>query len=446
MVEKILIANRGEIAVRIIRACRDMGIPSVAVFSDADADGLHVKMADEAVCIGPPLSRKSYLNAERILTAARDTGADAVHPGYGFLSESPDFARACADAGIVFIGPPPEVIRMAGNKSQARKELNRLGVPVIPGSEELIATPDAAAEAAESLGYPVIIKASAGGGGRGMRIAHDVTELAAGFSVAAAEAGAAFGTSDLYLEKYLVKPRHVEIQILADRHGNVVHLGERECSIQKRYQKLIEEAPSPVVDADLRRRMGETAVRVARSMGYVNAGTMEFLVDRDGRFFFMEVNARLQVEHPVTEMITGIDIVMEQIRIAGGDTLKFRQEDICINGWAMECRINAADPDDDFMPSPGEVGTLNLPGGPWVRMDTYLTAGCMVPPFYDSLVGKLIVWAPDRTSALARMNRALSEFEIEGIRVTAPFHREILADGDFKRGIYDTHFIEEEEV
>jgi acetyl-CoA carboxylase biotin carboxylase subunit len=439
---KILIANRGEIALRILRACRDMGIATVAVYSDADARTPAVELADEAVHIGPPLSRKSYLNSGRILEAAKESGADAVHPGYGFLSENAAFARACEKAGLTFIGPSPEAIAMAGDKSTARKTLADLGVPVIPGSKGVVSSSEEAVAAAEAVGYPVIVKASGGGGGRGMRIARDAAELASVFSVASAEAGAAFGNAAVYLEKYIQRPRHIEIQVLADAHGHVLHLGERECSIQQRYQKLIEESPSPLVDADLRDRMGRTAVRVARAIGYVNAGTMEFLVDADRNYYFMEVNARVQVEHPVTEMVTGVDIVAEQIRIASGQALSLRQEDVRLSGWSLECRINAADPDQDFMPSPGEVDALILPGGPWVRVDTALVPGCFVPPFYDSLVAKLVVWAPDRPAAICRMARALSEFRIDGIAVTVPFHQRVIEDPEFRRGNYDTHFLE----
>lgn len=442
MFTKVLIANRGEIALRVLRACREMGIATVAVYSDADAQTLPVQLADEAVRVGPPLSRKSYLRADRILEVARETGADAVHPGYGFLSENEDFARACQSAGLTFIGPPPAAIAMAGDKATARKTLADLGVPVIPGSQAVVSSPEEAVMEAETVGFPVIVKASGGGGGRGMRIARNASELATVFSVASGEAGAAFGNASVYLEKYIQRPRHIEIQILSDIHGNVIHLGERECSIQKRYQKLLEECPSPFVDAELRDRMGRTAVRVARAIGYVNAGTMEFLVDGDHQFYFMEVNARVQVEHPVTEMVTGVDLVAEQIRIASGEALSLHQEDVRLNGWSLECRINAEDADQDFLPSPGQVDALVLPGGPWVRVDTALVPGGFVPPFYDSLVAKLVVWAPDRPGAIRRMARALSEFRIEGIAVTVPFHQRVIEEPDFQRGEYDTHFLE----
>ena len=439
---KILIANRGEIAVRVIRACREMGIKTVAVFSDADTEALHVKYADEAVNIGPPLSRKSYLNIDNILKAAQETGAEAVHPGYGFLSENESFARACAENNLVFIGPTADCIAGAGNKSAARKTLIDLGVPVIPGSEDIISSPQQAFEIAENVGYPVILKASGGGGGRGMRIAHGREELSEAIAVASGEARAAFGNPDLYLEKYIEKPRHIEIQILADQFGNVVHLGERECSIQMRYQKLIEESPSPFVDDDLRKKLGEIAILVARSIGYTNAGTMEFLVDKHKNYYFMEINARVQVEHPVTELVTGIDIVQQQIVIAAGGRLDFKQDDIRLNGWSIECRINAADPEDNFMPSPGTIEDLILPGGPGVRMDTHIYNNYEISPFYDSLIGKLVVWGKDRPMAIRRMQRALDEFQIEGIKVTVPFYKKVFKDKDFIAGEIDTHFLQ----
>ena len=440
--KKILVANRGEIAVRIIRACQEMGIKTVAVFSDADADALHVQYADEAVNIGPPLSRKSYLNIDRIIEAAVDKNVDAIHPGYGFLSENEAFARACADSNRVFIGPSADCIATAGNKSAARKTVTALGIPVIPGSENVLTSPQAALEVAESVGYPVILKASGGGGGRGMRIAHDEEALLDGFAMASGEARAAFGDPDLYLEKYIEKPRHIEIQIMGDRFGNYVFLGERECSIQMRYQKLIEESPSPFVDDGLRQALGEAAIAVARSVGYSNAGTMEFLVDKDKNFYFMEINARLQVEHPVTELVTGIDIVQQQILLAAGEKLSVGQDDIRLNGWSIECRINAADPADNFMPSPGEITSLILPAGPGVRVDTHIFNQYEISPFYDSLIGKLVVWAQNRQMAIKRMQRALSEFRIEGIKSTVPFHQRVFQDKNFIRGDIDTHFLE----
>jgi acetyl-CoA carboxylase biotin carboxylase subunit len=440
--DKLLIANRGEIAVRIIRACKEMGIKTVAVFSDADENALHVKYADEAVNIGPALSRKSYLNIDNIIQAATEKKVDAVHPGYGFLSENADFAKACVDNNLIFIGPSAECIAAAGNKSAARKTLMALGISIIPGSDDIISSPEEAFEVAADVGYPVILKASGGGGGRGMRIAHDKEELADALAVASGEARAAFGNPDLYLEKYIERPRHIEIQILGDHFGNYIYLGERECSIQMRYQKLIEESPSPFVDDVLRNKLGETAIRVARSIGYSNAGTMEFLVDKNRNFYFMEVNARVQVEHPVTELVTGIDIVQQQILLAQGEKLTIKQDEIRLNGWSMECRINAADPADNFMPSPGEIKNLILPGGPGVRVDTHIFNQYEISPFYDSLIGKLVVWAENRDMAIKRMQRALSEFRIEGIKSTVPFHQGVFQDEDFIRGDIDTHFLE----
>ena len=440
--KKLLIANRGEIAVRIIRACKEMEIKTVAVFSDADKDALHVKYADEAVNIGPALSRKSYLNMDNIIQAATQTKADAVHPGYGFLSENAAFAKACVDNNLIFIGPSAECIATSGNKSAARKTLMALGISIIPGSDGIISSPQEAFEVAADVGYPVILKASGGGGGRGMRIAYDKDELADALAVASGEARAAFGNPDLYLEKYIQKPRHIEIQIIGDHFGNYIHLGERECSIQMRYQKLIEESPSPFVDDALRNKLGETAIQVARSVGYTNAGTMEFLVDKNKNFYFMEVNARVQVEHPVTELVTGLDIIQQQILLAQGEKLTLGQDEIRLNGWSMECRINAADPADNFMPSPGEIKNLILPGGPGVRMDTHIFNHYEISPFYDSLIGKLVVWAKDRDMAIKRMQRALSEFQIEGIKVTVPFHQTVFQDEDFIRGDIDTHFLE----
>lgn len=439
---KILIANRGEIAVRIIRACKEMGIKTVAVFSDADTDALQVKYADEAVHIGPALSRKSYLNMDNIIQAATGKKVDAVHPGYGFLSENADFAKACVDNNMVFIGPSAECMAASGNKSAARKTLMALGIAIIPGSDDIISSPQEAFEVAKNVGYPVILKASGGGGGRGMRIANDQNELADALAVASGEARAAFGNPDLYLEKYIEKPRHIEIQIIGDHFGNYIHLGERECSIQMRYQKLIEESPSPFVDEALRKKLGETAVQIARSIGYTNAGTMEFLVDKNKDFYFMEVNARIQVEHPVTELVTGLDIVQQQILLAQGEKLALGQDEIRLNGWSLECRINAADPADNFMPSPGKIQELILPNGPGVRVDTHIYNHYEISPFYDSLIGKLVVWAMDRDMAIKRMQRALSEFRIEGIKSTVPFHQRVFQDEEFIRGDIDTHFLE----
>ncbi|MBU1344843.1 MAG: acetyl-CoA carboxylase biotin carboxylase subunit [Proteobacteria bacterium] len=442
MFKRILIANRGEIAVRVIRACREMGIATVAVYSDADKDSLHVKYADDAVNIGPALSHKSYLNMDNIIDAAKKTKADAIHPGYGFLSENAAFAQACQDNDITFIGPTAHCIAKAGDKSSARKALIDIGIPVIPGSDDILLSSDMACVAADSVGFPVILKASGGGGGRGMRIARTKKELIDAFSMASGEAAAAFGNPDIYLEKYIEKPRHIEIQILGDMFGNFVHLAERECSIQMRYQKLIEEAPSSFVDEELRATLGETAITIARAIGYHNAGTIEFLLDKDKNFYFMEVNARVQVEHPVTELITGIDIVRQQILISAGQKLTIRQDEIIPNGWSIECRINASDPDDDFMPSPGRIESILFPGGPGVRIDTHIHDNYMVGPFYDALIGKLIVWDKDRPMAISRMKRALDEFEIKGIQTTIPFFRKIFRNKDFQKGDIDTHFLE----
>jgi len=440
--KKILIANRGEIALRIIRACREMGIKTVAVFSDADKGSLHVRYADEAVNIGPALSRKSYLNRDNIIGAAKETRADAIHPGYGFLSENADFAKACSDNGITFIGPSAQTIAMAGDKSAARQTLIELGVPVIPGSDDIVSSADGACMVADQVGYPVILKAAGGGGGRGMRIAGNKEELVGVFSIAAGEAKAAFGNPNLYLEKYIENPRHIEIQIIGDNQGNYIHLGERECSIQMRYQKLIEESPSSFVDETLRNELGQTAIRIAKSVGYTNAGTMEFLVDKDKNYYFMEINARVQVEHPVTELVTGVDIVEQQILIAAGEELNIKQDDIVLNGWSMECRINASDPNDNFMPSPGQIESVIFPGGPGIRIDTHIHDKYMVTPFYDSLIGKLIVWAKDRPTAIRRMKRALGEFEIKGIETTIGFYGKIFDNDRFQRGEIDTHFLE----
>jgi len=440
--KRILVANRGEIAVRIIRACKEMEIKTIAVFSDADKDSLHVRYADDAVNIGPAMSYKSYLNIDNIIGAAKETKADAIHPGYGFLSEDAAFAQACEDNGMTFIGPSAQCIAKAGNKSSARQILIDLDIPVIPGSDDIISSPENACEIAQKVGYPVILKASGGGGGRGMRIANNREELVEAFSIASGEAKAAFGNPDIYLEKYIEKPRHIEIQILGDMFGNYVHLAERECSIQMRYQKLIEEAPSSFVDEEFRAILGETAIKIARSIGYFNAGTMEFLVDKDKNFYFMEVNARVQVEHPVTELITGIDIVQQQILIAAGQKLEIKQDEIIPNGWSMECRINACDPKDNFMPSPGEIESILFPGGPGVRIDTHIHDKYMVGPFYDSLIGKLIVWAQDRPSAINRMKRALDEFQIKGIQTTIPFFRKVFENKAFQKGDIDTHFLE----
>ena len=441
MFKKILIANRGEIALRIIRACRDLGIETVAVYSEADRDSIHVRLANEAVCIGPAASRDSYLNIPRIISAAEITAAEAIHPGYGFLSENPQFAEVVESCGIVFIGPTSEQIRRMGDKAMARQTMAAAGVPVVPGSAGPVRTAEEAIETSASTGFPLIIKALAGGGGRGMRVVEEESELVDRFNTARAEAEAAFGNGDVYIERYLRRPRHVEIQLLGDRHGNCVQLFERDCSVQRRHQKLIEESPSPAVDPELRRKMGEAALVGARAIGYVGAGTIEFLLDEDGRFYFMEMNTRLQVEHPVTEIITGLDLVRSQIRVAAGEPLEFTQADLSIHGHAIECRINAEDPAHDFRPSPGRIEYLHFPGGPGVRVDSHIYAGYRVPPNYDSLIAKIITWGDTRQEALARMRRSLSETLIDGVPTTIPFHLRVLADEEFVAGRFDTSFV-----
>ncbi|NPV28535.1 MAG: acetyl-CoA carboxylase biotin carboxylase subunit [Firmicutes bacterium] len=442
MFKKILVANRGEIAVRIIRTCREMGIKTVAVYSEADRDSLHVKMADEAVCIGAPPPNRSYLNIPNIISAAEVKGAEAIHPGYGFLAENPYFAEICETCGIKFIGPPASAIEEMGAKARARELMAKAGVPVVPGSPGLLTKDDEIAEIAEAIGYPVIIKASAGGGGRGMRIAQNRAELEKSVSTARTEAEAAFGDGGIYLEKYIVEPRHVEIQVLADQYGNVVHLGERDCSIQRRHQKLVEETPCPALTPALREEMGAAAVRAARAVNYVGAGTVEFLLDKQGNYYFIEMNTRLQVEHPVTEWVTGIDIVAEMIRIAAGEPLGYRQEDIKFSGAALECRINAEDPELDFRPCPGVITAYLPPGGFGVRVDSGVYPGCRIPPYYDSLIAKLITWGKDRSEAIRRMRRALREFEIEGVATTIPFLQRIMDNAFFQRGETYTNFIQ----
>ena len=441
---KVLIANRGEIALRILRSCRELGISTVAVYSTVDRSALHVQLADEAVCVGEGPSNKSYLNIPNILAAATSRGVDAIHPGYGFLAENDRFAEMCRDHGITFIGPSPHAIRSMGDKSTAKSTMQAVGVPTVPGSEGLLPNPEAAAELAAVMGYPVMIKATAGGGGRGMRLVPSPDQLVKLYKAAQGEADAAFGNPGLYMEKFIDRPRHVEVQILADRHGNVVHLGERDCSIQRRHQKLLEEAPSPALDPELRRQMGEAAVAAARSINYEGAGTVEFLLDRSGGFYFMEMNTRIQVEHPVTEMVTGIDLIAEQLRIAGGEPISVRQEDIQMNGHAIECRINAEDAQHNFRPAPGRITGWLPPGGPGVRVDSHVYTGYDIPPFYDSLIGKLIIWAPDRPAALARMKRALNECAITGIPTTVDFHLRMLDRPEFQRGDVHTKFVEEE--
>ena len=442
MFKRILIANRGEIALRVMRACKELGVETVAVYSEADSNAIYLRYADETICIGPPKSSQSYLDIPRIISAAEIADVDAIHPGYGFLSENSHFAEVCESCGITFIGPTPETIDLVGNKSRAKETARAAGVPVIPGSKSVVESEGAAIEEARRIGYPVLVKASSGGGGRGMRVARNDVSLVNGFLAARAEAEAAFGDSSVYLEKLISNPRHVEVQILADTHGNIVHLGERDCSIQRRHQKVVEEAPSPVVNDKLRREMGEAAKKICRAAGYSNAGTVEFLVDGKLDYYFMELNARVQVEHPVTEMITGIDIVREQILIAAGEPLSFRQKDVKIQGHAIECRINAENPDDDFRPSPGRVHGYFVPGGAHVRLDTHVYAGYDIPPYYDSLIAKLVVWGKDREDALNRAQRALAEYVVEGIHTTIPLHRRILRHPKFREGVFDTSFIE----
>tara|TARA_Y100001970_G_scaffold154268_1_gene188899 strand:+ start:9358 stop:10707 length:1350 start_codon:yes stop_codon:yes gene_type:complete len=444
MVEKVLIANRGEIALRIIRSCRELGIATVAVFSTVDKNALHVQLADEAVCVGDSLSNKSYLNIPNILAAATSRGVDAIHPGYGFLAENDKFAEMCNDHGIVFIGPSPNSIRLMGDKSTAKETMERVGVPTVPGSKGLLVDVDEAFDLAEGIGYPVIIKATAGGGGRGMRLVESKDTLEKMFKAAQGEAEAAFGNDGLYMEKFIKKPRHVEIQILADRSGNVIHLGERDCSVQRRHQKLLEESPSPAINPILREKMGDAAIAAAKSINYEGAGTVEFLVDEDENFYFMEMNTRIQVEHPVTEMVTGVDLIAEQIKIASGNDLDFLQGEIKLNGHAIECRINAEDPSHNFRPSPGRITGWLPPGGPGVRVDSHVYTGYEIPPFYDSLIGKLIVWGKDRNTAIKRMNRALNECAVTGIPTTINFHLSLLDKSKFKEGKIHTKYVEEE--
>ncbi len=444
MVEKVLIANRGEIALRIIRSCRELDIATVAVYSTVDKKALHVQLADEAVCVGDSLSNKSYLNIPNILAAATSRGVDAIHPGYGFLAENDKFAEMCNDHGITFIGPSPNAIRSMGDKSTAKETMERVGVPTVPGSKGLLSSVEEAYEMAEDIGYPVIIKATAGGGGRGMRLVENKANLEKMFKAAQGEAEAAFGNDGLYMEKFIKKPRHVEIQILADRSGNVVHLGERDCSVQRRHQKLLEESPSPAINHSLRKKMGNAAIAAAKSISYEGAGTVEFLVDDNNNFYFMEMNTRIQVEHPVTEMVTGVDLIAEQIKIAGGDNLEFTQDDIQLNGHAIECRINAEDPSHNFRPSPGKITGWLPPGGPGVRVDSHVYTGYEIPPFYDSLIGKLIVWGKDRNTAIKRMNRALNECAVTGIPTTINFHLSLLNKRKFMEGKIHTKYVEEE--
>ncbi|PIW66619.1 MAG: acetyl-CoA carboxylase biotin carboxylase subunit [Candidatus Omnitrophica bacterium CG12_big_fil_rev_8_21_14_0_65_43_15] len=442
MFSKILIANRGEVALRVIRACKELGIKTVAVYSEVDVDSMHTYLADEAVCIGPAQSANSYLNIPAIISAAEITDVEAIHPGYGFLAENAHFAEICQSCKIKFIGPTPENMRLMGDKIIAKDTMKKAGVPTIPGSPSAVKTKEEAIKIVQKIKYPVIIKASAGGGGKGIRVAHNDVRLISAFMTAQTEAEAAFGNPEVYIEKYIEHPRHVEIQIMADEHGNVVHLGERDCTIQRRHQKLIEESPSPAVDAKLRKKMGDMAVRGAKGAGYKNVGTMEFLLDTDGSFYFMEMNTRIQVEHPITEMVTGIDIVKEQIRIAAGEKLKINQDSIEFKGCAIECRINAEDPDNNFMPSPGKIITFHVPGGPGVRVDTHVYQGYSIPPYYDSMIGKLICYAKTRQEAIRVMRRALDEYVVDPIKTTIPFHKKVFSNQKFIQGKFYTDFVE----
>jgi acetyl-CoA carboxylase biotin carboxylase subunit len=441
MFKKILIANRGEIALRVICACRELGIKTVAVYSEADENSLHVRFADEDVCIGPARAGDSYLSVPAVISAAEITGADAIHPGYGFLSESAYLAEVCEACHIKFIGPAPNVIRLLGDKARARRAMKKAGIPILPGSDGPVDSEERAQKIARDLGYPIIIKAVAGGGGRGMRVIRSAAELGKALKTAQREAEAAFGVGDVYLEKYVERPRHVEFQVLGDHHGAVVHLGERECSIQRRHQKLIEEGPSVAVTEKMRRKLGSAVVDAARAVQYTNAGTFEFLLDDKGNFYFLEVNTRIQVEHPVTEFITGVDIVKEQIRVAAGERLSFKQGDVTFTGHAIECRINAEDP-ETFAPSPGVIHAFSVPGGPGVRVDTFAHAECTIPPYYDSMIAKIIVHGRDRQEAIARIRRTLEMTVIEGIRTSIPMHLKILADPDFAAGRLHTGFME----
>jgi acetyl-CoA carboxylase biotin carboxylase subunit len=442
MFQKVLVANRGEIAVRVIRACKELGIETVAIYSEADREALHVKLADEAYCVGPTLSRESYLNIKNILSLATSIGVDAIHPGYGFLAENADFAEYCKKCGITFIGPDAEAIEKMGDKAVAKDTMKKANVPVVPGTDGLVEDLEEAVRIADEIGYPVIIKATAGGGGKGIRIAENREDLRRLITMAQTEAATAFGNAGVYLEKYIDQMRHVEIQVMGDKHGNVIYLGERDCSIQRRLQKLIEEAPSPALTPEKRKMMGEAAVAAAKAVNYVGAGTIEFIYAPDGSFYFMEMNTRIQVEHPVTEMITGIDLIKEQIRVAAGEPLSITQDDVVLNGWSIECRINAEDPEKNFMPCPGKIHTYLPPGGYGVRVDSAAYPGYTVNPFYDSMIAKLIVWAPTREEAILRMDRALSEFQIEGIKTTIGFHRKVLRHEKFIEGDVSTKFLE----
>lgn len=442
MFSKILIANRGEVALRIIRACKELGIRTVAVYSEADINSLHVRFADEAICIGSAASSSSYLNIPSIISAAEITDVEAIHPGYGFLAEDAHFAEICESCKIKFIGPTPENMRLMGDKMAAKETARKAGVPVVPGSKAVVKTKEDALRIAKETRYPIIIKAAAGGGGKGMRVCHNDVRLISAMLTAQREAEASFGNPDVYIEKYVERPRHVEIQILGDSYGHIIHLGERDCTIQRRHQKLIEESPSPVLDSKLRKKISEAAIKCAKAINYVNAGTIEFLVDYTGNFYFMEMNTRIQVEHPVTEAVTGIDLVKEQIRIASGEKLHHKQEDIKFNGCAIECRINAEDPDNDFMPCPGKIMMLDLPGGRGVRIDTHVYQGYSIPPYYDSMIAKLIVHGKDRSEAITICRRALDEFIVDPIKTTIPFHKKVMNNPLFIKGKYSTDFID----
>jgi len=443
MFSKILIANRGEIALRIIRACKELGIRTVAVYSQVDRESLHVRFSDEAICIGPASAANSYLNIPAIISAAELTDVEAIHPGYGFLAENPHFAEICESCKITFIGPTPENMRLMGDKMAARTSMQKIGIPIVPGSAAAVKNKEEAIKIARKIGYPIIIKAAAGGGGKGMRICHNDIRLVSSLMTAQTEAEANFGNANVYIEKYIEKPRHVEIQLIADKYGHILYLGERDCTIQRRHQKLLEESPSPAVDSKLRKRLGEMAVRGAKSVNYVNAGTIEFLLDQDNNFYFMEMNTRIQVEHPVTELVAGVDLIKEQIRIAAGERLRIHQEEVQIKGAAIECRINAEDPENNFMPSPGKIETLIFPGGPGIRLDTHIYTGYTISPYYDSMVAKLIAYGKNREDAICIMRRALTEFQVGPIKTTIPFHQELLQNPLFLKGDISTHFVQE---
>jgi len=442
MFSKILIANRGEIALRVIRACKELGIRTVAVYSEADVNSLHVRFADEAICIGASSSANSYLNIPGIISAAEITDVEALHPGYGFLAENPHFAEVCESCQIKFIGPKSDSMKLLGNKMATKEAMKKVGIPTVPGSDTAVKTKEDALAIAKIIKYPVIIKATAGGGGKGMRVAHNDVRLASAFYMAQSEAEAAFGIPDVYIDKYIERPRHIEFQILADAHDHIIHLGERDCTIQRRHQKLVEESPSPLLNSKLRKKIGELAVKGAKHIKYVNAGTMEFLVDQEFNFFFMEMNARIQVEHPVTEMVTGIDLIKEQIRIAAGDKLGYNQDDITFKGHAIECRINAEDPENNFMPSPGKIETYHAPGGRGVRVDSHVYAGYEIPPHYDSMIAKLITHGRTRNEAIYTMQRALDEYVVSPVKTTLTFHRRVMSDDAFLRGEIDTGYAE----